>query len=465
MYPWPPLLVGVDKLHFGLEGTGGWLLYIGGIVALLLSIFWRPVVGVYYLVPLLPLQTARYRLLDFPLGQSVVGIILLAVILGLRLKNKQLFQKTPWSKLLRIYAIFTFVSLCLGAIYLGSGFPLPGSPRFQDWLNYMLMPLMLFVVAASVTNKTQMKILVALMCLAVLALDRSTWSVAAGRDFSTFNYDLRDEGGMGYAGVNGLAAFEAQAAIFLLALAAFERNYLVKAAYLSAGVFTSVCLMYSLSRGGYIAFVAGWLFLGFVKDRKLLVLFAAFCMFGISMIPNAVRERVLMTYDQSEGGLDHSSETRVDLWHEAFEVFDSNPIVGAGFYTYAYTSHLRGYKDTHNYFVKVLVETGVVGLAIFLWLLGKSFRVGFSMFRRAQDPFFASVGLGLAGWVVAAAAANFFGDRWTFLQVCGYFWVIAGLVARACIIMSASLEEDAAGENSRAAQDYLQPTALRPANA
>jgi hypothetical protein len=31
-------------------------------------------------------------------------------------------------------------------------------------------------------------------------------------------------------------------------------------------------------------------------------------------------------------------------------------------------------------------------------------------------------------------AANFFGDRWTYLQVNGYLWVVCGLVARAIII-------------------------------
>ena len=422
-------------MHFGLDADTRYFLYAGGVIAFFLSIFWRPSIGLYYLTPLLPLQTVRYRLNEFPLGASIVGITLLGVMLGLLRKRHEVFPKTPWNKLLKGYAIFTFVSLCLGSLYIGCALPFPGDPRFADWLNYMLMPLMLFFVAASITEVRQMKILILLMCLCVLVLDRNTWSVVSGRDYSTFNYGLRDQGSMGYAGVNGLAAFEAQASILLLALAAFERNLLIKLGYLSLAGFTVVCLMYSLSRGGYLAFVAGWLFLGFVKQRKLLVLFIAFCMFGVSLVPNAVRTRVLMTYSE-DGELDHSAETRVNLWEQAFEVFDSNPVIGAGFDTYAYTSHMSGYKDTHNYFVKVLVETGVVGLAIFLWLLAKTFRAGYSLSRASKNPFFASLGLGLAGWVVTAATANFFGDRWTFLQVCGFFWILAGLVGRALLIES-----------------------------
>ena len=53
------------------------------------------------------------------------------------------------------------------------------------------------------------------------------------------------------------------------------------------------------------------------------------------------------------------------------------------------------------------------------------------LFRIAQDPLYASLGLALAVWMIVAVTVNFFGDRWTYLQVNGYLWVLAGLVVRA----------------------------------
>src|SRR5208283_1728487 len=155
---------------------------------------------------------------------------------------------------------------------------------------------------------------------------------------------------------------------------------------------------------------------------KLLVLLALFLVTWTSLVPLAVQQRVYMTYDQNSGELDHSAAVRVSLWEEAKPVFDSNPVFGSGFDTYAYTGHLNGYRDSHNLFVKVLVETGVVGFLLFLSILAKSFRVGYRLFRQAQDDFLASLGLGLSVWVVCAAVANLFGDRWTFLQVNGFMW-------------------------------------------
>jgi O-antigen ligase len=157
-----------------------------------------------------------------------------------------------------------------------------------------------------------------------------------------------------------------------------------------------------------------------------------------------------MTYDAQSGSLDHSAAVRLTLWDSAMAVFRTSPLMGTGFNTYAYmhlTKRSDGgvgfYEDTHNIFLKTLVETGVLGLLIFLWVQAKTFGVGYMLFRSAADPFFASLGLGLAVWVVCALTANFFGDRWTYLQVNGYMWVLCGLVAQArALDQSVSVESE-----------------------
>jgi len=247
---------------------------------------------------------------------------------------------------------------------------------------------------------------------------------------------------MGYAGVNGLAAFQAQFASALLSLAAFERKKLLLCGYVGLAVFSIICLMYSLSRGGYAAFLAGWLFIGLTKNRKLLVLLAAFLVFWTGVAPNAVRERVTMTY-KTNGNLEPSAETRMTLWNDALQVVQSNPLFGTGFNTYAYMGRIGSYQDTHNIYLKVMVETGVIGLLLFLALLRGLFKLGWMLFREGGDPFLRSLGLALAGWMVCTAVANLFGDRWTYLQVNGYLWVLAGCVCRGLVLPASEAEEGA----------------------
>jgi O-antigen ligase len=341
--------------------------------------------------------------------------------------------------------VYTFASLYYGSFQLGTSLPLPGDSRFGVWQNDMLLPAMLLLVAAVAPTTRQIKALIIVMCLAVFMLDRNFWNIVSGRDFSVYSEDLREGGAMGYAGTNGLAAFEAQFAIFLVALAGFERKRLLRLGYFALAVFSALCLVYSLSRGGYVALLVGWLFIGLTKQRKLLLLLIVFGLTWTALVPTAVQQRVLMTYDEHNQTLDHSAETRLTLWEDAMEVFHSNPALGTGFATYASMHRVGQYEDTHNFFLKVLVETGVVGLILFLWLLATTFLTGYRLFRRAHDPFLASLGLGLAAWVVCAVTANFFGDRWTYLQVSGYMWVIAGLVARAWMLERSGASATAEG--------------------
>ena len=123
---------------------------------------------------------------------------------------------------------------------------------------------------------------------------------------------------------------------------------------------------------------------------------------------------------------------RVSLWEEAIQVFEADPVFGTGFKTYAYLAHAAGgYRDSHNIYVKVLVETGATGLLIFLGIFWKLFQIGFRLTRTATDPFLKSIGLGFAALMLAAIVGNFFGDRWMYFQITGYTYAFAALAMRA----------------------------------
>jgi putative inorganic carbon (hco3(-)) transporter len=91
------------------------------------------------------------------------------------------------------------------------------------------------------------------------------------------------------------------------------------------------------------------------------------------------------------------------------------------------------FRDTHNYFLKVLAETGLVGLALYLLLLWKLLRAGMSLYLGTDDPFWRGVALGFVAMLVTVIVADLFGDRWTYQQVDGYLWVSLGCVIRGTI--------------------------------
>jgi putative inorganic carbon (hco3(-)) transporter len=434
-------------LHLGLDGSTATMLWVAEIVFFFLSVFWRPAAGLYLLIPLLPLQTIRYRLHGYFLGAQFVDVLLLGVILGLRRRGEPLLGKTPLNTLLFIYIGFTYLSMIKGSFFLGIGLPLWfDDSRVSDWKNYVVdLSLMFFVVRSAIQTKRQMGILMCGMSIGVLLLAKNFHSSISGRDFSSFSYSLRDSGAMGWAGVNGLAALMAQVAVCFLGFCLAERRFRNKLAYLGVISACTYCLLFALSRGGYGAFLIGALYLGITKNRLLLVALVSFLFVWQGIVPAAVRERVMMT--DNEGVIDHSAASRLSLWEEAMQVFKADPVFGTGFNTYAYGSHVGGYGDTHNVFVKVLVETGLTGIVLFLAIFRKLFQIGRRLYRTATDPFLQALGLGFSTMMLAVFVGNMFGDRWMYFEITGYTYAFAAMAVRAQEISDSEVDEQSQEEN------------------
>jgi putative inorganic carbon (HCO3(-)) transporter len=425
-------------MFLGLHGSAPLIMYIGGIVAFVLSIVWKPQIGLYYLVPLLPMQTARFWLHGYPLGEKLVDILLLGVLVGLFLRRteRQIFVASPLNRILMIMFVLTYLSLWQGAFYLGGPLPISfDDPRFSAWKNYVEMFFLFFVAAASIRTRKQMAIVIGLMCVSVLMVNRNYLSTVGDRNFSHFSYELRDAGTLGYAGENGMGAFQAEFAVFLVGLAVFAKKPVLKLGLLAIALYSLYCLELTLSRGAYAGFLLGLLVLGLIKERKILILLVVLLVSWQNFVPYAVTQRVMMTYSESEG-LDPSAGERLTLWEDALKVLNEEPIFGTGFNTYEYMGRVGPYTDTHNYYVKILMETGFVGLLVFLWLLGVACKMSWRLFRTARDPIMSSLGCAFFAMLICALIVNFFGDRWTYLQVTGFFWVLLGLVARGLQLMS-----------------------------
>jgi len=195
-------------------------------------------------------------------------------------------------------------------------------------------------------------------------------------------------------------------------------------------------LLFAFSRGAYLGFASGVIALGALR-RKSLAFVALACLAGSFLLPSAVSDRITGTYTQgatsTDRTLDSSATDRVLIWQNALDIIAAYPMFGTGFDTYEFM-HPMGFKDTHNFYLKILLEQGVVGLIIFFAMLWTIFRQGHLLSRNGADPFLASLGAGFAISIVGAAVINIFGDRWSYLQVDSYLWILLALVVRARVL-------------------------------
>ena len=250
------------------------------------------------------------------------------------------------------------------------------------------------------------------------------------RTWATFDENKRELGPLSY-GPNQTAAFLAEFAMFFWGLGQFLKKKYKPLCYALVAL-TIVNVGYTFSRGGYLALLLGVLVLGLLKDRKLLVLLGIFLVITWqTVVPKPVVERVTMT-QTANGQLEASAQERVDLWNGMpSESFKRDPIFGTGFASFQEGQHVGSLRDTHNWYVKVLVETGIVGMMIVLVMLYQALAIGLRLYRRATDPLYRGLGLGLFACVCTCLVANLFGDRWTYIEITGLVWMLVAASARA----------------------------------
>jgi len=122
---------------------------------------------------------------------------------------------------------------------------------------------------------------------------------------------------------------------------------------------------------------------------------------------------------------------RTEYWREAIHMIRDYPVFGIGLNTYSVVG--KGYKITwggypHNCYLQMAVETGILGLLSFLWLLGVIFNKSFRNLGSVKDPFLSLLLLGsligLAGFLVH----SFFDTNFYSVQLGSFMWLVMGLI-------------------------------------
>jgi O-antigen ligase len=131
---------------------------------------------------------------------------------------------------------------------------------------------------------------------------------------------------------------------------------------------------------------------------------------GLVLVPVAVLS-ALFLWTGLVATDEYSISTRFDAWSIMAQIIKINPVLGLGFANYYWYTPLfpiRGYAvsfNSHNNYVDIVAQTGLVGLVCFLWLLWEVGRLGWRLRERvpagfAQAYIYGALG-GLAGMVVA----------------------------------------------------------------
>ncbi len=381
------------------------------------------------LVLIIPLRNIA---LKFPLlfninGFSVTNILYGCVLLGTIFIGKSTKPRIYHSKLalpLILYVVYFFAQIFLN----------PGSHSYsflftwwKDSFLFMLIPY--FFVTRTISSSKKLLLILVVMCIANIYMDTYFWRWVRWMNFNNFTDKMKSVNGTfgGIGGCNEWAAFFSTYTLVLITtLKSFKKKWLRIGVTLLT-VANVLVLMFTFSRGGYAGFLIGLFYL-FVKTKKylLITLFILFTLLYTIILPQAVVERVQMSFQSTPSTevADQDVESRLVMWTQAIKIIINSPILGNGLFSFKY----KHWDNPHNQHLNMLVQGGIIGYGLFLWLFIASFKEAKYLFKIGQNSIVRSFGVGMCAAIVSLCVANLFGDRWSYYVITGYFWVFNGMV-------------------------------------
>lgn len=222
----------------------------------------------------------------------------------------------------------------------------------------------------------------------------------------------------------------------ILCFARFNREG-VRGSDLLVFLVLALALAATFARSGWVLAAVGCFVILWRRSRPLAL--AAVLFFALAAVTvTPLRERVL---DQIIPGRAYNTIfLRTEIWQDAWRLWRASPVFGTGPGNFYFLTSATAVREAgpdyigsvHNNYLEVLVDSGLVGLAIFLWWLAASLRALGRAERRLR--------LGLAAWGLGLAAAAVVGDfliaapqnnGFATVHLSGLFWLLTGMAASA----------------------------------
>jgi O-antigen ligase len=273
------------------------------------------------------------------------------------------------------------------------------------------------------------RVLIAVFASSLLPILVTVYQVASGNGLQLIDGFLRAPGT--FVHPNEFAIYLGFLMIMEAALALALRG---RPQWLLGGLFvlTGACLLQTYARGAWIAVAAGLFVVGLLHSRTTVVLLGIAGLLAIVLLPS-VRGRfadlVQPQPDRTEWGAPPNSLAwRLSHWSESIALADHSPATGAGLGMVNADSQF----EAHNDYVRAYAETGIIGLAAYLWMmLGLARNVARSIrFTKARTAGRA-LAAGFAGCTVAFVAISLTDNVITSLADVWYFAALAATATAA----------------------------------
>ncbi len=351
---------------------------------------------------LAPAYTVRWHLGPLPttLLENAIVVTLAVFLVETYRGSKTIRWRTPFT-----YAALLF--LIAGAI------DVVAAPDRRAALGlyraYLLEPIAFFLVIGTVARTFERVLMVAagLAAGAVGLAIPNAWVVLEAIRHHTLHVEQQTPVVI-YLTANAVAMYLEPLIAFGATLVLFSRYRAVQLVSLGVLAVIVPTELLTLSRGGYLTLTAITVGLALAhRYRWWLLAAGAALAVAVSRIPS-IAARLAVEVDFNNGN--NTLVGRSQLWSATLRMLRDHPIFGAGlagFTTrlgpYWNANHIDRFIDPHNIVLNFWVETGILGVVAFAWILVVAFRVSWRGWHQASpdwQPIHLGVLLALVAFVV-----------------------------------------------------------------
>lgn len=255
----------------------------------------------------------------------------------------------------------------------------------------------------------------------------SHW-VEAGENVRTRAYSI-------LGSPNVLGSYMAFASLLAAGLGLQRKNLITSLFLLGSAGVMALCLLLTFSRGALLAWAGSVVIVAVIMaiwyDKRLIFAIAGVgvvAVFALVVVAPSVVERMIFVFSpeylakSAQGG-------RVTRWLNALDQMRHEPFFGAGLGHYGGAVGARHYATIYvdNYYAKTWAEMGLIGISLFIWLIGALITNVVGAWRRVWGGPHAMVVAGILGGLLAVILHNGVENIFEVPFMTVIFWLTAGI--------------------------------------
>lgn len=198
-----------------------------------------------------------------------------------------------------------------------------------------------------------------------------------------------------------------------------------------------IALVLTQSRSGYIALAASAVVYVFFKNKKMIILLILAGLISLPFLPSFLYERVMSIFTG-----DSTVMLRISIFKTSLKIIRDFWFSGVGLGATPFIFFSNEYRialplpHSHNLFLEIWLETGILGIVTFLWFNIRLFKkCMLKIYEKTDiciDNLLISAISGLAGVLVFSLAEYV----WFYPRVLLFYWVVTGIALSGLSILS-----------------------------